>query len=141
MFRTPNALAPILAVLALIGLSANLQAAASNAPQNSATIEANSTKTNTDSKSQTDAMHLDPALMKAILRVVTPEENRFFDLVLWKMKTKVLPAELFYSTFEWARKKPSKNRFQYFKQALIVRAAAIGVDLSGDQPPPSPNKT
>ena len=26
-------------------------------------------------------------------------------------------------------KKPYKHRFQYFKQALIVRAAAIGINL------------
>jgi hypothetical protein len=144
MFRTRTALAAILAMLALTGLSANLRSAPNiqqnSAPQQSTvTTGANSTNPHTDSKSQADPIHLDPALMKAILRVVTPDENRFFDFVLWKMNTKVLPPEMFYSTFEWARKKPSKNRFQYFKQALIVRAAAIGIDLSGDQPPPPPN--
>jgi hypothetical protein len=35
---------------------------------------------------------------------------------------------MFDSTFLWARKKP-RHKFQYFKQALTVRAAGIGVTL------------
>ena len=40
-----------------------------------------------------------------------------------------LPAELFEGTLEWARKKP-RHKFQYFKHALILRAAQIGIDLT-----------
>ena len=39
-----------------------------------------------------------------------------------------LPVALVDSTFQWARQKP-KNKFQYFKRGLTVRAARIGIDL------------
>ena len=39
-----------------------------------------------------------------------------------------LPRDMFTSCFIWARKKP-RHQFQYFRQALTVRAAEIGIKL------------
>ncbi len=77
-----------------------------------------------------DSTRLDAATMKAALRTATPEEGCFIESVMKKVKKGILPADLVDSTFEWARKKPYKHRFQYFKQALVVRAAAIGITIS-----------
>jgi hypothetical protein len=70
---------------------------------------------------------LDAATMKAALRTDAIEEGGFIDGILLRVSKGTLPADLVDSTFQWARKKPYKHRFQYFKQALIVRAAAIGI--------------
>jgi hypothetical protein len=77
-----------------------------------------------------DTTRLDAATMRAALRTATPEENGFIDFVIAQVNKGKLPADLVDSTFQWARKKPYKHRFQYFRQALIVRAAAIGVNLN-----------
>ena len=77
-----------------------------------------------------DSTRLDAATMKAALRTATAEEGCFIESVLSKVKKGILPADLVDSTFQWARKKTYKHRFQYFKQALIVRAAAIGVTIN-----------
>jgi hypothetical protein len=79
---------------------------------------------------QAGSTRLDAATMKAALRTDTIEEGGFIDYVLDKVKKGTLPADLVDSTFQWARKKPYKHRFQYFKQALIVRAAAIGITIN-----------
>jgi len=73
---------------------------------------------------------LDAATMKAALRTATPEEAGFITYVLVLVNKGLLPADLVDSTFQWARKKPSKYRFQYFKQALIVRADKIGIHIN-----------
>ena len=72
---------------------------------------------------------LDAETMKAALRTTTIEEAGFIDYVLGLVSKDKLPGELVDSTFEWARKKSTKHRFQYFKQGLIVRAAAIGIKI------------
>ncbi|MGD0381924.1 MAG: hypothetical protein ABSA77_00285 [Thermoguttaceae bacterium] len=72
---------------------------------------------------------LDATTMKAALRTTTIEEAGFIDYVLAKVNKGLLPADMVDGTFQWARKKPYKHRFQYFKQALIVRAERIGVNL------------
>ena len=64
--------------------------------------------------------------MKAALRTATPEDNGFIDRVLEKMNTGKISRSLVVTTFEWARKK-NTHRFQYFKRAIIKRAAEIGV--------------
>ncbi len=77
-----------------------------------------------------DSTRLDAATMKAALHTTTIEEGGFIDRVITMVNKGQLPADLVDSTFEWARKKPYKHRFQYFKQALIVRAASIGIRIS-----------
>ena len=39
-----------------------------------------------------------------------------------------LPRDLFTSCFIWARKRPH-HKFEYFQQALTIRAAQIGIIL------------
>ncbi|MGA2059543.1 MAG: hypothetical protein ABSG67_03605 [Thermoguttaceae bacterium] len=79
--------------------------------------------------SKADSTRLDAATMKAALRTDTTEEGGFIDYLIMRVNKGTLPADLVDSTFQWARKKPYKHRFQYFKQALIVRAAAIGITI------------
>jgi hypothetical protein len=74
------------------------------------------------------AASLDAAKVKAGLQTATPEEDGFVEYVLAKVDAGVLPDSLVVSTFQWARQKPS-HKFQYFKRALIVRAAKIGISL------------
>jgi hypothetical protein len=74
------------------------------------------------------ATSLDASTMKAALRTATPEEDGFIDKVLTLVERKVLPADLVESTFLWAKRKP-RNKFQYFKRGLTVRAAQQGISL------------
>ncbi len=76
-----------------------------------------------------ETSRLDAATMKAALRTTTVEEAGFIDYVLTQVKKGRLPADLVDSTFQWARKKPYKHRFQYFKRGLVVRAASIGIKI------------
>jgi hypothetical protein len=76
-----------------------------------------------------DDFALDPDQIKAALHTATDEEGGFIDRSVALVNKGTLPRDMFTSTFIWARKKP-KHRFQYFKQALSVRAAAIGVTLT-----------
>lgn len=82
----------------------------------------------TDPAGAASATRLDAATIKAALRTTTVEEQGFVDRVVALTNEGTLPADLVDSTLQWARKKP-KHRFQYFKQALIVRAAKLGIDL------------
>ncbi len=75
---------------------------------------------------------IDPQQIKAILRTATPEEGGFVDKTVAMVNNGTLPADLFESTLLWARKKPH-HKFQYFKHALIQRAAAAGIDLTKSQ--------
>ena len=77
----------------------------------------------------------DPEQIKAILRTATPEEQGFVTWVVAMVNQGTFPVDLFESTLMWARKKPPHNRFQYFKQGLILRAAGVGIDLSHGPPP------
>jgi hypothetical protein len=71
---------------------------------------------------------LDAATIKAALRTATPEEGCFVERIVAMTNAGRIPVELVDSTLQWARKKP-KHRFQFFKQALIVRAAKQGIEL------------
>ncbi len=71
---------------------------------------------------------LDAATIKAALRTATPEEGGFVEHVLQLTNDGVLPPDLVDSSFQWARKKP-RHRFQFFKRALTVRAANLGIAL------------
>jgi hypothetical protein len=73
-----------------------------------------------------DQTIVDADTMKKILRPATPDDNAFIDRVVNMVSKGTLPADLVNSTFQWARKK-GKHRFQYFKQALILRAADQGI--------------
>jgi len=80
------------------------------------------------SSQNAQAAPLDADAMKVALQTATPEEDGFLDYVLARVDAKTLPLSLVESTFQWARKKP-RHRFQYFKRALIERAAKIGIRL------------
>lgn len=71
---------------------------------------------------------LDLGEMRVALRTATNEENAFLESVVKMARTGQLPADIVESSFLWARKKP-RNKFQYFKQALIFLAAQRGILL------------
>jgi hypothetical protein len=71
---------------------------------------------------------LDPDQIKAILRTTTDSENSFIDRTVAMVQAGTLPRPLFTSTLIWARKKP-RHQYQYFRQALTVRAAQVGIKL------------
>jgi hypothetical protein len=73
-----------------------------------------------------DQTIVDADAMKKILRPPTPEDSVFIEKMVDLVKKGQLPADLVDSTLQWARKK-GKHRFQYFKQALILRAADRGI--------------
>jgi hypothetical protein len=62
------------------------------------------------------------------LRARRPEEFAFIALVVEKVNDGSLPLALVDSTFLWARKRDTYP-FQYFQEAIRVRAKKIGVDL------------
>lgn len=76
-----------------------------------------------------DQTRFDVATYKAGLRTTSIEDNGFIEHTLFLVGQGLVPADMFDSTFQWARKKPYKHRFQYFKQALIVRADRIGIHI------------
>jgi hypothetical protein len=67
-------------------------------------------------------------VMKVALHTSTDQENGFIEHVLHLVDQKVLPLDLVQSTFLWARKKPV-NKFFYFKEGLVLRAKARGINL------------
>ena len=71
---------------------------------------------------------LDPDQIKAALHTTGDIEGGFIDRSVSMVRAGTLPRDMFTSCFLWARKKPH-HRFQYFRQALIVRAAEIGIKL------------
>jgi hypothetical protein len=73
----------------------------------------------------------DADTMKAALHTNTREENFFIDNVLDLVEQGVLPRDMVYSTFLWARKKP-RHKFQYFRFGLLYRISRMR------PPPPRP---
>jgi len=71
---------------------------------------------------------LDADLIKVALKTATPEEEGFVETAVALARAGILPPSLVESTFQWARKKPHR-KFQYFKRALLLRAAEQGVRL------------
>ena len=73
--------------------------------------------------------------MKTALHTARPEEDGFIDDVVDRVNnserpaSERLPAALVESTFQWARKKNTHRRFQYFRYALVLRAGKIGINL------------
>ncbi|MGO8690442.1 MAG: hypothetical protein ACLQLG_12540 [Thermoguttaceae bacterium] len=76
----------------------------------------------------------DPDQIKAVLHVGTPDDGHFVNWIVHRVNKGRFPADLFESTLLWAKKKPAHLRFQYFKRALIQRAAAVGIDLTHKPP-------
>ena len=75
-----------------------------------------------------EASALDASVMKAALQAGTPQAQAFIDKVVAQVDNGTLPLDLVQSTFLWAKKKPT-HKFFYFKQALILRAADLGIKL------------
>ena len=73
---------------------------------------------------------LDPDQIKAALHTTSEIEDGFIERTVGMVQAGTLPRDLFTSTFLWARKKP-RHQFQYFRQALTLRAAEIGIKLYG----------
>ncbi len=71
---------------------------------------------------------LDADQIKAALHTTSDIEGGFVERAVSMVQAGTLPRDMFTSTFLWARKKP-RHRFQYFQQALTVRAAEIGIKL------------
>jgi hypothetical protein len=71
---------------------------------------------------------LDPQVMKVVLHTSAAQDEGFIDYVVYRVDRGTLPLDLVQSTFLWARKKHTK-KFFYFKQGLILRAAAQGITL------------
>jgi hypothetical protein len=66
--------------------------------------------------------------VKVMLHTATPEENGFIDRTLAMVQAGTLPLDLFETCLIWARRKP-RHQFQFFKQALILRAADQGITV------------
>lgn len=75
-----------------------------------------------------EASPLDASTMKIALHTATPEEDGFIEYVLARVDAGTLPLDLVESTFLWAKKK-ARNKFQYFKHGLILRAEERGIHL------------
>ncbi len=75
-----------------------------------------------------DDFNLDPDQIKAALHTTREVEGGFVDRTVAMVQAGTLPRDVFTSCFIWARRKPH-YQFQYFKQALTIRAAAIGITL------------
>ena len=75
-----------------------------------------------------DRTILDADTMKKVLRPPTDADGKWIDKVVKLVDKGKLPVDLVDSTFQWSRKK-GKNRFQYFKRGLILRAAERGIVL------------
>ncbi len=72
---------------------------------------------------------LSAGVIKAALRTAEPEEGGFIEYVVYLADMGVLPRSILNGTFEWARRKPVRYRFQYFKRGLTVRAARAGISI------------
>jgi hypothetical protein len=68
-------------------------------------------------------------IIKAALRTAKPEEDGFVEHVVHLADTGVLPKSMLHGTFQWARRKPVRHRFQYFKRGLTIRAAKAGISI------------
>jgi hypothetical protein len=71
---------------------------------------------------------LDPDQIKAALHTTSAIEKGFVERTVAMVKAGTLPRDLFTSCFLWARRKPH-YQFQYFREALTLRAAEVGIKL------------
>ena len=75
------------------------------------------------------AVKLSAQELKVGLRTVTPNDDAFVERVVTMVDEGRLSVSLVDSTFQWARRK-GQNQFQYFKRALILRAAKQGITIA-----------
>jgi hypothetical protein len=71
---------------------------------------------------------LNAAKIKVALQTAEPEEDGFVEKVVNMAVQGKLPVDMLEKTFVWARAKP-RRKFQYFKKALTIQAAQIGISL------------
>ena len=74
------------------------------------------------------SQRLDADTLKYTLRVGRPEDKAFIDRVVAMMNAGDLPSSIVEKCFLWAKKK-RKNKFHYFKRALILLAAKKGITV------------
>jgi hypothetical protein len=72
--------------------------------------------------------------MKDVLRTRSPDEEAYLTYIATLVAQGRLPRDLTLSTFQWARKKPYPKKVEYFKQAIIQRAAEQGIRLPQGTP-------
>ncbi len=89
--------------------------------------------------SPTATVRLDAKTIRADLRTADPKEEAYITYVVTLVDQGRLPRRILDSSFQWARKKPvGRKKFQYFKQAMIVQAARIGIRLPQGTPDLTP---
>jgi hypothetical protein len=81
-----------------------------------------------------EADPLDADTLRAALRTADQDEVAYLTYVATMIEQGWVPNDLAQSTLLWARRKETPKRFQYFKYAMISRAAAIGITLPLDTP-------
>jgi len=81
------------------------------------------------------AAAIDADTLTAGLNTSLPEEEAYAEYVVTLADQGRLPRDLIESTFHWAREKPQRMKFPYFKRGLQVRASRVGVRLPDDAPP------
>ena len=67
--------------------------------------------------------------LEQVLKARRQEEFEFIARVVQLVDAGTLPRDMVHSTMLWVRKKNHRRPFQYFEQALRVRAKEIGVEL------------
>jgi hypothetical protein len=73
-------------------------------------------------------------VLRAELRTANPDEEAFLTYVATLLEQNRLPREMVESVFQWARRKPALKRAEYFRQAMINRAAEFGITLPQGTP-------
>jgi hypothetical protein len=77
---------------------------------------------------------LNADLLQAGLRTADPDEQAYLIYIATLLEQGRLPRDLVESTFQWARRKPNPKKAQYFKLAMITRAAELGITLPEGTP-------
>lgn len=81
------------------------------------------------------AAAIDADTITAGLGTKLPDEEAYAEYVVTLANQGRLPADLVESTFQWARGKPHRMKFPYFKRGLQVRAGRVGIQLPDKAPP------
>jgi hypothetical protein len=77
---------------------------------------------------------LTPEIMQAGLRTADPDQQAYITYIGTLLQQGRLPEDLVTGTYRWAQKKPAPLRAQSFIQAMIVRAAELGITLPSVAP-------
>jgi hypothetical protein len=73
-------------------------------------------------------------ILIADLHASNPDDQAYITYVATLLQQGRLPEDLVTGTYRWAMKKPAAPRAQYFIQALILRAADLGITLPATTP-------